>query len=399
VSVTDSPLTGLRVDPETPGWFNDPTYYDVMRRLRRESPVHPYAERSWVVARYDDVRSISRDPERFSSSRGVLMNDPPRHGDSLPGSILHMDPPDHAGWRKLASRWFTPRGVSVLGDRVEAITVSLLDELSPGDEIDFVAQLGAVVPVLVIAELLGVGDTDPAQFRRWSDACIETTDTVDDLDNARLAGELFGFLVDAVARRRVVPGDDLITTLAQSDVAGRPLTDDEAAMYALSLLVAGNETTRHLLSGSVDALFAHPDQRARLVADHDAIPNAIEECLRWVTPIQTFGRTATVDVEIAGQPVREGDWVVMLYASANRDETTFGDDANAFDVFRAANPAHLAFGFGEHLCLGASLARLEARLFLSEFLRRFPDYEVTGEPTWTESTLVRGMAALPMRLG
>jgi cytochrome P450 len=399
MTVTDPLLAGLRVDPETPGWFNDPTYFDVMRRLRRESPVHQYADGSWVVARYDDVRSISRDPERFCSGRGVLMSDPPRHGTALPGSILHMDPPDHAGWRKLASRWFTPRGVSVLHDRVEAITGSLLDELTAGDEIDFVGDLGAVVPVLVIAELLGVGDTDPGQFRRWSDACIDSGDTVGDPENARLAGELFGFLVDAVARRRVDPRDDLITTLAQSEVDGRPLADHEAAMYALSLLVAGNETTRHLLSGSVDALFAHPDQRARLAADPDAVPNAIEECLRWVTPIQTFGRTATVDVVVADQQVREGDWVVMLYASANRDEAAFGDDANSFDVFRAANPAHVAFGFGEHLCLGASLARLEARLFLTEFLRRFPDYEITGEPTWTESTLVRGMTALPMRLG
>jgi cytochrome P450 len=390
----------LRVDPETAGWFNDPTYFETMRTLRSDSPVHPYADCSWVVARYDDVRAISRDPQRFCSSRGVLMNDPPRNGIALPGSILHMDPPDHATWRKVASRWFTPRGVSVMQERVEGITTELLDELSPGDELDFVERLGASVPVSVIAQLLGVADTDHADFRRWSDACIESTD-VDSETNARLAGELYAFLGEHISRRRSHPSDDMLTTLVQSEVDGRPLADGEILIYALSLLVAGNETTRHLLSGSVMTLAEHPDQRARLAADPDphVATNAVEECLRWVTPIQTFGRTATTDVVVGDQPIEEGDWLVMLYASANRDETVFGDDANTFDAFRPANPAHVAFGFGEHLCLGASLARLEARVFLAEFLARFGDYEITGDPVWTRSTLVRGMQSLPMRLG
>jgi cytochrome P450 len=389
----------LRVDPETAGWFNDPTYFETMRTLRAESPVHQYADGSWVVARYDQVRAISRDPMHFCSSRGVLMNDPPRNGFPLPGSILHMDPPDHALWRKIASRWFTPRGVSVLQERVEAITTQLFDELSAGDEVDFVERLGASVPVLVIAQLLGVGDADHADFRRWSDACIESTDA-DTESNARLAGELYAFLGEHIKRRRRHPSDDMLTTLVESEVEGRPLTDGEILIYALSLLVAGNETTRHLLSGSVVALAEHPDQRARLAADPDpdVAANAVEECLRWVTPIQTFGRTASTDVEVGDQQISEGDWLVMLYASANRDESIFGEDANMFDAFRPANPAHVAFGFGEHLCLGASLARLEARIFLTELLARFGDYEITGEPTWTESTLVRGMKTLPMRV-
>jgi cytochrome P450 len=390
----------MRIDPETAGWFNDPTYFETMRRLRAEHPVHRYADGSWVVSRYDEVRAISRDPEHFCSSQGVLMNDPPRNGVSIPGSILHTDPPDHAGWRKVASRWFTPRGVSVMQERVEGITTELLDRLTVDDEIDFVEQLAAAVPVLVIAQLLGVADTEPGEFRRWSDACIESADA-DTANNVRLAGELYAFLGEHIARRRSHPTEDLLTTLVESEVNGRALEDGEILIYALSLLVAGNETTRHLLSGSVTALAEHPEQRARLAADGDpdVAANAVEECLRWVTPIQTFGRTATTDAVVGDQPIPEGDWLVMLYASANRDESIFGDDANTFDAFRPANPAHVAFGFGEHLCLGASLARLEARIFLTEMLARFPDYEITGDPTWTESTLVRGMKTLPMRLG
>jgi cytochrome P450 len=187
-------------------------------------------------------------------------------------------------------------------------------------------------------------------------------------------------------------------------VDDRPLADNEVVMYCLSLLVAGNETTRHLLSGSVLALFEHPQQRARLAEElrredgPTSIETAVEECLRWTTPIQAFARTATTDVTIRDTAISQGDWVVMLYASANRDEEVFGTDSESFDVTRPVNPTHVAFGFGEHLCLGASLARLEARTFLDELLRRFPDYEVVGPPEWTTSTLVRGMTSLPVVL-
>jgi cytochrome P450 len=171
--------------------------------------------------------------------------------------------------------------------------------------------------------------------------------------------------------------------------------DDEVVLYCMSLLVAGNETTRHLLSGSVALLAGHAEQRAALRAEPAMIPGAVEECLRFVTPIQAMVRTATGDVELGGQAVAAGDWVVLLYASANRDEAAFGPDADRFDVTRPVSPASLAFGFGEHLCLGASLARLEARVFLEELLARFPELTITGDATWTRSSLVRGHVSLP----
>jgi cytochrome P450 len=392
-------LDRLPFDPGSPGQSTRPDHFDVLRRLRAEDPVHRYAPHRWAVARYDDVRTVSRDPERFCSGRGVLLHDPKRDGADLPGSILHMDPPRHAEWRKVGSRWFTPRAVARLEQRVRAVVGDVLDEVAPGEPIDVVDAMAAPIPVLVIAELLGLGDADRSDLRRWSDACIEGAD--DDPEGGAAAatalavGELLEFL-DAHARaRRDRPGDDLLSALASAEVEGRAMGADEVVLYCMSLLVAGNETTRHLLSGSVALLAEHPDQRAALVGEPATIPGAVEECLRMVTPIQTMVRTATCDLELGGQAVAAGDWVVLLYASANRDEAVFGPDAERFDVTRPPHPAHLAFGFGEHLCLGASLARLEARVFLEELLARFPAFAITGEPTWTRSTLVRGHVSLP----
>ena len=381
-------------DPGRPELSTRPDYFELLRRLRAEAPVHQYAPHRWAVARYDDVRAVSRDPERFCSGRGVLLHDPKRDGAELPGSILHMDPPAHAEWRKVASRWFTPRAVARLETRVRAVVGEVLDEVTPGASLDVVDAVTAPIPVLVIAELLGLGDADRTDLRRWSDACIEGADD-DEVRAAVAAGQLLEFLGAAVRARRDGPGDDLLSVLVGAEVEGRGMVDDEVVLYCMSLLVAGNETTRHLLSGAVALLAEHPEQRASLQADPALLPGAVEECLRVVTPIQTMVRTATRDLELGGEAVAAGDWVVLLYASANRDESVFGPDAERFDVTRPAHPAHLAFGFGEHLCLGASLARLEARVFLEELLARFPAFAVTGDPTWTRSTLVRGYVSLP----
>ena len=388
----------LPVDPEAVGAFLADDYYEELARLRRDEPVRRYAPNAWTVARYAEVREISRDPERFCSGRGVLVNDPLRSDGEIEGSILHMDPPDHAPWRKLTSRRFTPRAVAGTEDAVRRVVRSLLDELpaDAGAEIDFVDAVAAPFPVLVIADLLGISGPDRDDFRRWSDATIESPDH----PGERLSdmAELYEFLIAQVKLRRDDPRDDLVSVLATAEVGGRPLSTRAAVTYVLSLLIAGNETTRHLTSGSVLALAEHADQRAELAAHPECIAGAVEECLRWVTPIQAFGRTATRATELAGCPIPSGDFVVMLYASANRDEAAFGATAGQFDVRRGADAQHLAFGFGEHLCLGAALARMEARVLLEELLTRAPDYEVAGEPTWIASTLVRGMSALPLRL-
>jgi cytochrome P450 len=384
------------VNPEVLGSFVAADYYDELARLRRTDPVRQYAPNAWTVARYADVRQISRDTERFCSGRGVLVNDPIRSGGTIEGSILHMDPPDHAPWRKLVSRRFTPSSVTRLEPRVREVARSVLAGARAGEEIDFVEQVAAPFPVLVIAELLGIADADRADFRRWSDATIESTDH----PGQKLAdlAELYQFLIGHVKARQADPGDDIVSALVTAEVDGKQVSTREAVTYVLALLIAGNETTRHLVSGSALALFEHQDQRARLAAAPGAVANAVEECLRWVTPIQAFGRTATRPVELGGRCIDEGDFVVMLYASANRDEAVFGPTADSFDVHRALDASHVAFGFGEHLCLGAALARLEARVLIDELLAAAPNYEVTGEPVWVGSTLMRGMSSLPVRL-
>jgi cytochrome P450 len=382
------------VNPEVIGVFNQPGYYDELARLRREAPVNRYQPNSWTVARYEDVREVSRRPDRFCSGRGVLMNDPLRSGGTIAGSILHMDPPEHAPWRKLVSRSFTPRSMAAIEPDVRRVARAVLDAVPRNETVEFVDAIAAPFPVYVIASLLGIDDGDRDDFRRWSDAIIESPDHPD--EGAEEIAALFRFLARHVHERQSEARDDLTSVVVHGEIDGRPPSVDEAVMYLLALLVAGNETTRHLVSGSALALFEHPDQRALLAAEPDRIGVAVEECLRWVTPIQTFARTATADTELGDQRIDEGDFVVMLYASANRDETVFGPTAGAFDVTRRVNSTHVAFGFGEHLCLGAALARLEARVMLEELLERFPQYEVQAPLAYTQSTLVRGITSMPV---
>jgi cytochrome P450 len=268
--------------------------------------------------------------------------------------------------------------------QIARIVNDVFDAAPVGEEIDFIKHIAMPIPVLVIADLLGVADTELDEFHQWSDAMIEVSDNPTD-ENMRLAGDFYRFVNERIKERKVNPGDDLISLLAQTD-----LTKNEVLGFCMSLLVAGNETTRHLLAMGTYALAAHPEQRAA-VGD---INTLVEELLRWVTPIQAFGRTVTNEVEVGGTTLPVGDFAVMLYASGNRDEAIFGPTANVLDVNRPASPTHVAFGFGEHNCLGAPLARLEARMAFEQLLTRFRNYEIAAEPVMTNSTLVRGASSL-----
>ena len=380
-------------DPRDPGFRTRPDFHELTARLRAESPVHEVDDGLKVVSRHADIREISRDPSRFVNGRGILVNDPLRQGRrSIEGSILHMDPPQHAEWRRLLNRRFTPRAVTPLTERIREMTVALLDDVPPGEVVDAVDVLCAPLPVLVIAELLGVPSEDRDDFRRWSDAAIAATDGVSELSESDVAamGELGAYL-DAHAKAMAAdPGDDLVSALVGSEVQGRPMTAGELVLFSITLLVAGNETTRHLLAGSLTVLSHHPDQRAALAAAPAGVPLAVEECLRWVTPIHQFARTVVADTEVGGRPVAADDYLIMLYASGNRDEAAFGPTADRFDATRQPSVPNLGFGFGEHLCLGAALARLEGRVVLEEVLARFPDYELAEEPVVAPSSLVHG---------
>jgi cytochrome P450 len=394
------PITlGTGIDPRDAAFFVRDDYYDVLAKLRAEDPVHECGPGFWAISRYEDIRNLSRDPGHFCSGRGALVNDPMRSsGASSPSrSILHMDPPEHAAFRGLVNRRFTPRALAGLAESIRKSASRLLDAVDAREEIDFVAELAAPFPLIVIAELLGIDESDREDFRGWSDAAIESPDLPPQETMAAL-GALSEFIVGHIRSKREGPGQDLVSLLVGSEVGGCPLSQEELFMFLLTLLVAGNETTRTLLSGTALVLDEYPDQRRALVSDVSLVPGGVEECLRWVTPVHAFCRTATEDTEIVGTPVKEGDYLCMLYASANRDERIFGEDAARFDVQRPANPVHLAFGFGEHVCLGASLARLEARIFVEELLGRFPGYAVTGPAVRVLSTTVAGIRSLPIVL-
>lgn len=389
-----------QIDVERPGFYLRDDYFDVLAWLRGTSPVHRSANGMWLVASYEHIREISRSPERFTSRRGALVNDPLRVAEPNDdaGSLLHLDPPIHAEYRKLLNREFTPRAVARMEASIRKVVSDSFDALPAGEEIDFVERIAVPTPVAVIADLLGMHDVDLDDFRRWSDATIEVSDNP--TEEAMFAVmEFFGYLDGHIAQRFAAPGDDLLSLLATSQVGDQPLTPAQLQMFCMTLVVAGNETTRSLLSGGALALAEHPGQRAALAADPDLIPAAVEEMVRWVTPIQAFCRTANQDCEVGGSPVGEGDYLVLLYASGNRDESVFGPTAGSFDIFRPPTPAHVAYGFGEHLCLGASLARLEARVVFEELLRRHPTWEVTGEPAYVPSTLTRSLGSMPVVLG
>ena len=387
----------LPADPTVPGYYLRPDYYEVLADLRRDAPVHEFSPGMRTIVRYDDIREISRDPARFCSSMGALVNDPMRTWERplKAASILHMDPPDHVGFRKLVNREFTPRAIADLEPRIRELARGALDRTPESGAFDFVDLVAAPFPLMVIAELLGIPDGDRPDFRRWSDATIEATDKLPE-ETAEATGELFMYLMQHIEAKQANPGDDVVSILVNAEVDGRALDRDELLIFLLTLLVAGNETTRTLISGGTLALFEHADQRADMVADPRLIPGAVEECLRWVTPIQAFARTVTDDTVIGGVAVKKLDYLVMLYASGNRDEAAFGPTADVFDIRRDTNPPHLAFGFGEHLCLGAALARMEARVLFEEMLGRHPDYVLAGEPEWVPSSLVRGMNTMPL---
>ncbi len=392
-------LTDLELDLTLPGFFLRDDYFDILAALRAHGPAHRTADGNWAISRYDEIRAISRDPRRFVSGRGVLINDPLRsEGPTLPNtfSILHLDPPVHAQYRKIVNRQFTPRSAAGLEAATRANVVAAFEAATPDEEVDGVDALAATVPIAVIAELFGVGDADRDLFRRWSDAVISAPDGSGGLEGAEF-DEMLEFLLDHIDSP-ATDGNDLLNVLKGSELDGRSLSRAEIMGFCMTLLVAGNETTRTLISGGMEALHDHPDQRAALAADPSLIPVAVEELLRWVTPIQAFGRTAAEDVELGGTTISAGEFVVMLYASGNRDEAAFGPSAGVLDVIRSTTPTHVAFGFGEHLCLGAALARLEAKVFFEELLARHPRYALTGPVERISSTLVRGAHRMPMIL-
>ena len=342
--------------------------------LREQSPVHWDAKNgAWIVSRYEDVVYVSKNPKLFCSGQGVMVD------ADMQISIVTMDDPRHSQLRSLISRGFTPRMVQRLDERVREITTACIDAVAARGACDFAQDLAVPLPLLVIAEMIGIRHEDRAQFAQWSDTMILAAGQQANLEILEKASNAFAeyatYLQDVFAERRRNPREDLVSTLLAAESDGKLATDgenisaDELLQFMTLLLVAGNETTRNTISGGLVALAQNPDQWARLVADRSLVTSAVEEILRWSTAVIYFMRTATKDTTLGGVEIAAGDPVVMVYASANRDETEFGPTAGEFDIGRTPN-RHLAFGFGAHFCLGAALARLEITAVLECLLDR-----------------------------
>jgi len=373
--------------------------YPAYKTLRAVSPVHWNDDtKFWALLKYQDIRFVGSNPEKFSNVKGITIPDPAQPNPVQEGNLIFTDPPRHRQLRKLISSGFTPRQVAFIEPKVHEIVKDTLDRIEPGSVHEFAEEIAAPLPTLVIAQLLGAPPEDWGKFRTWSDAAVGALDPEIDVDPLVAMGELYVYFTELIAARRQDAREDLLSVLVEAEVDGERLSDEDLVNFSFLLMVAGNETTRNLIALGTLALIEHPEERRKLVEDPGLIPGAIEEMLRWTSPVTHMARAATADLEIRGQRIREGDTVVMLFGSANRDEEVFGGDAEEFKVTRNPNP-HLAFGFGEHLCLGAALARLEARVMFTELLRRYPKLELTGEVARMRATMVPGVKRMPVRLG
>ena len=373
--------------------------YPIYRELRATSPVHwNDVTNFWALLKYEDIRFVSSNPALFTSTKGITIPDPDIANPVQEGNLIFTDPPRHRQLRKLINSGFTRRRVAILEPKIREIVRGILDDIEPGSVHEFAEEIAAPLPTRMIAELIGAPPDDWEQFRTWSDAATGTADPEIELDALVAMGQLYEYFQKLIAARRSEPRDDMLSVLAGAEIDDHRLTDADLLNFSYLLLVAGNETTRNLIALGTLALIAHPDQRRLLVDDPRLIPGAVEEMLRWNSPVVQMSRTATTDVEIRGRQISEGDAVVMLYGSANRDEEIFGSDAEEFKVTRHPNP-HIAFGCGEHSCVGAQLARLEASILFEELLRRFPELELVGEVDRMRATMVPGVKRMPVRLG
>jgi cholest-4-en-3-one 26-monooxygenase len=380
--------------------------------LRKHAPVHWYTraggtEPFWAITKHADVIAISKQPRLFviAPRLAVFPDLTPPEGDAAAHHLLTMDPPEHGDYRRLVSAWFTPRTVQRLAPGTERIAQDLIAELEREGlegEIDFVERVAAVLPLAVIADMLGSPRSDWKQLFRWTNEAIGPTDPEfqrpgerpeDTSERARTA--LFGYFVGLVEERRRAPRDDIISVLANARLDGKPLGPRELLSYFFLLVVAGNETTRNATSGGLWALIQNPGELEKLKRDPSLVDSAVEEIVRWTTPVIQFTRTATEDTEIRGQKIRAGEAVCMFYPSANRDEDVF-EAPFSFRVDRNPNP-HLAFGIGEHVCLGQHLARLELRVIFKHLARRLDCAELCGEPARLRSSFVGGIKHLPIR--
>jgi cytochrome P450 len=409
----------------SPRYFGEHGYpYENWKLLREHSPIHRVENGDrlpfWAITRHEDIISISRRPELFLNAPRLVMNPTGEGepGDVVPGtglpanlrSLLNMDPPDHNSYRSLVNKRFTPRALTAITAQVDNIATSILDDIGPNGgksdgaelEIDFVERVSARLPIWVIAEMLGVPRSDWQLLFDWTNRVVGSgdpefqdpdKDATETLKDARAS--LFEYFSEMTQDRRKNPRDDLVSILTHSTLGGAPLPTLELLSYYFLLVVAGNETTRNATTGGLLALIENPDQLELARNDPSLLKPLVEEVVRWTAPVVHFCRTAAEDVEFRGVKFRKNDTLCLFYPSANRDERVF-DEPDRFRVDRRPN-RHLSFGIGEHVCLGAHVARLELQVIFKHMLARFESVELAGEVERLRSCIVGGIKHMPIR--
>lgn len=374
--------------------WRDP--FSMYAALRDHDPVHHVARGDyWVLSRYDDVWAAARDFERFSSAQGLTFayDDMATVGIDEARPMVMLDPPDHTDFRRLVSRGFTPRQVAGLEPEIRSFVVSRVEGLKEAGSGDVMTGLFKPLPSMVVAHYLGVPGPDRPRFDTWTDAIVAANAMGDPLGAASAVRELFGYFADLIERRRAEPGTDSISQLLASGADRVSIL--QILGFAFTMVTGGNDTTTGLLGGAAELLTARPDQRSRLLDDPGAIPDAVEELLRLTSPVQGLARTTTTDIELDGQTIPAGRKVMLLFASANRDPRRWGDDAEQLDLGRQPRQI-LTFGYGPHHCLGAAVARLQARVALEELLARCPRFAVDAEAgLFSPGHFIRRYVSLP----
>lgn len=397
------PIDGTRIDLISPESFRDGHPWQQYAWLRANAPVHRHPEAGtdgfWAVTKLEDVRTISRQPRLYSSAaKGPMVGDPPE--ELLAPNrqmMLFMDPPDHDRFKLLVSRGFTPKNAQLLSGRIAELSAEIVDDVIERGECDLVADVAGRLPSGLIAELLGIPRTDGERLYELTEIMHTTDDSVHPQEERMMAVlEMLTYANEVVVRKRAEPGDDIATALVHAEIDGDRLTDGELQFFFLLLVNAGGDTTRNLVAAGMQLLFDHPDERARLTADLDGLlPSAVEEMLRYTSPVANFQRTVMEDTTLRGVDLKAGERVVMFYGAANRDEDVFAE-ADTFDIGRTPNP-HVAFGAGgPHLCLGLHVARIEIAAMFRELLTRIPDLAPAGPPERLASSFIAGVKRMPV---
>jgi len=374
-----------RFDIYDPDLYVDGPIHEIFAELRHRQPVYwqemPGEPGYWAVLKHADVAHVARHPAIFSAeTQGVILeNSSPEQLELSRNMLLMMDPPRHTAYRKPLVDSFKARVIGKMEEQVRAICRAILSDTGERRHVEFVHEVAGLLPSQVVGELVGIPREDWAQIRTWAEQGTSSQDP------------------DLAAPRSEPPRDDLASLILAGNFGDGPMSEIEFGSFFVQLVTAGNDTTKTMLSSGLQALLSHPDQLAELRADRSLLPSAVEEILRWANPLHYFRRTATVDTELRGTPIRAGDKVAMWYTSANRDEDVFADP-QGFDIRRHPNP-HLSFGIAQHFCLGVHLARLEGRVFFDELLSTFPVIEQTGHAQRIRSNLNNGLKSLPVELG